>query len=916
MSIDSFDALFAEPLSSNPLFYLCTGFHRSGTSLVAQTLANNGVAMGNELMGASFSNPLGHVEDMPAVRLHDNIFAINGTDWRYADNGPLIKPNWLTNYIGRYINERQRTAELSGVKDPRAVYFLKDWHLAHPKDIRFVLVFRHWSTAVNSIFNRHSRHIINSAQRMEAHKVNMRFWQEPSLAFEMWWSSNQRILEFYRAHKDKCVLISQEGFVQQPTYLSEVATRIDLPTKAFDAPHYQPELMTDSVPSYVLAMADRDLRKKLDSLWQDLQTIADIPAPHVPKQVDAVTLNKSHFNLSDEAAKPTQAPAHTFDLSSLSWTEACGFLVRIPRQHLAPQLFESLLQRPFTSVDNYFTLAKLAHKHAYFLHTKLAKMRGMHVASSTWHIAAWQLYTEGKPDWIDCCDGDLPQVNPFSLRPTSDLAEGGDQDEILQCSPDTVIDILSGSQDVKREKLELVLLYRAFSDSQYFLKLAQFATQHGLFSHAEFCLIKALRLNNEPYTIMAIGDLYLRMGLTLQAHHCFAHAIAEQADAVPLLVRLADVNLALNHVNESLHFIAQAQQIQPDAAMVKKCALRIERFMAANQYKDVAPSGNKKQTISAEYVMPAVESYEEVVALLRHDEKAGEKLDDYNMRYAFMMRDNKAWLRHGLMQLSPPAATCLASKIVQHWSKIWPKSVLHSVLTLPDTYPSRIISPATTIDATLNIAVHWHIDSMRNVSQLIEYTRLLPQTCQVLVSGVDAQTESLLAQIADDFKNRLVVIQRPSSEGSSVDLNVLYQHLSQFDVVCMLRSTPQEDEAKPVNLLLQQLYSLLGSADIINHAVRAFAQDAKLAILCAPYHPAKLDRIGWLQDKPEVEALLDELPNPLILYPEGGLCWIRPGLLEPVFSQNKISFTSGVWPKLAAAYVNKMGYAIKVNRLI
>ena len=57
-------------------FYLCSGFHRSGTSLIAQSLANGGMHMGDELMGASFSNPLGHVEDMPVVRLHDKIFKL------------------------------------------------------------------------------------------------------------------------------------------------------------------------------------------------------------------------------------------------------------------------------------------------------------------------------------------------------------------------------------------------------------------------------------------------------------------------------------------------------------------------------------------------------------------------------------------------------------------------------------------------------------------------------------------------------------------------------------------------------------------------------------------------------------------------------------------------------------------------
>jgi hypothetical protein len=104
-------------------FYLCTGFHRSGTSLLAQSLAKGGMHMGGELMGASFSNPLGHVEDMPIVRTHDKLFKINGTDWRYRDHGPLIKPNWLPNYLQRYITDSVKKHKFCGVKDPRATFF-------------------------------------------------------------------------------------------------------------------------------------------------------------------------------------------------------------------------------------------------------------------------------------------------------------------------------------------------------------------------------------------------------------------------------------------------------------------------------------------------------------------------------------------------------------------------------------------------------------------------------------------------------------------------------------------------------------------------------------------------------------------------------------------------------------------------
>ena len=63
-------------------FLLVSGFHRSGTSLVAQTLHSNGVNLGENLMGASFGNPNGHFEDLSIVELHDELLNLHGLDWQ------------------------------------------------------------------------------------------------------------------------------------------------------------------------------------------------------------------------------------------------------------------------------------------------------------------------------------------------------------------------------------------------------------------------------------------------------------------------------------------------------------------------------------------------------------------------------------------------------------------------------------------------------------------------------------------------------------------------------------------------------------------------------------------------------------------------------------------------------------------
>ena len=55
---------------------IIAGFHRSGTSLVSQLLHRAGLFLGYDLMGASFSNPHGHYEDIEVYDLHEQILTL------------------------------------------------------------------------------------------------------------------------------------------------------------------------------------------------------------------------------------------------------------------------------------------------------------------------------------------------------------------------------------------------------------------------------------------------------------------------------------------------------------------------------------------------------------------------------------------------------------------------------------------------------------------------------------------------------------------------------------------------------------------------------------------------------------------------------------------------------------------------
>ena len=59
---------------ATPVFAIA-GMHRSGTSLVAGLVRAAGLPMGEELVGASATNPHGHHEDRAFVALHDAALA-------------------------------------------------------------------------------------------------------------------------------------------------------------------------------------------------------------------------------------------------------------------------------------------------------------------------------------------------------------------------------------------------------------------------------------------------------------------------------------------------------------------------------------------------------------------------------------------------------------------------------------------------------------------------------------------------------------------------------------------------------------------------------------------------------------------------------------------------------------------------
>ncbi|WP_029486634.1 hypothetical protein, partial [Enterovibrio norvegicus] len=127
---------------------ICSGFHRSATSVTANYLYDAGLDMGTNLMGAHISNAKGHFEDWDAVLLHDEQLARNKTDWQFHDDVTL---NTDKGFLDDYVRKRSKVSQYWGVKDPRACLFLNEWKQSLGDAGYFLFVARHWSSCIESL---------------------------------------------------------------------------------------------------------------------------------------------------------------------------------------------------------------------------------------------------------------------------------------------------------------------------------------------------------------------------------------------------------------------------------------------------------------------------------------------------------------------------------------------------------------------------------------------------------------------------------------------------------------------------------------------------------------------------------------------------------------------------------------------
>jgi tetratricopeptide (TPR) repeat protein len=272
---------------------MCTGFHRSATSVTANYLSNAGLNLGFNLMPGSISNPKGHYEDIEAVRLHDEQLTNSTTNWQFYDECPLAtEPDFLKGYV----QSRHKQAKQWGIKDPRACLFLNDWKSALNGDGRFLFVARHWSSCLESLLNRHSNDFAYNLPKIEQDNVGFQFWRDPTLAVKMWLSYNQRIIEFVSANKEISLVITQRALFEGAPLIERINTKLgfDLNPEA-DSP-FDISLIRDQANSRIFTGLSIGLQQRLNQMWDKLVSLADFKSDDETPQIVEQTVDVELVN--------------------------------------------------------------------------------------------------------------------------------------------------------------------------------------------------------------------------------------------------------------------------------------------------------------------------------------------------------------------------------------------------------------------------------------------------------------------------------------------------------------------------------------------------------------------------------------------------------------------------------------------
>lgn len=132
------------------------GMHRSGTSMIAGCLHTLDIKMGENLVGESKYNPLGHYEDEDFLRLNKEILDSAGGDWLNPPSRKkiLAQKTKFNEEIKNLVEKKKE--RLWGWKDPRTSLTI-DLYLPFLDDVYLIICYRDKDAVADSLNRRSGR---------------------------------------------------------------------------------------------------------------------------------------------------------------------------------------------------------------------------------------------------------------------------------------------------------------------------------------------------------------------------------------------------------------------------------------------------------------------------------------------------------------------------------------------------------------------------------------------------------------------------------------------------------------------------------------------------------------------------------------------------------------------------------------
>lgn len=153
-------------MASMTLFAI-VGMHRSGTSMMAETLNRLGLSLTQQLMPANEFNQRGYFEDSFVVKIQNRLLESLGRPWGTIRHTFALPADWLAHpataqakqELTQYIQQQIQSVEGSalGIKDPRTSLFLPMWQSICSElgiNLKLVVCLRDIEDVANSLLRR------------------------------------------------------------------------------------------------------------------------------------------------------------------------------------------------------------------------------------------------------------------------------------------------------------------------------------------------------------------------------------------------------------------------------------------------------------------------------------------------------------------------------------------------------------------------------------------------------------------------------------------------------------------------------------------------------------------------------------------------------------------------------------------